>query len=81
MPDVAGGLREDLASAIAEIETPETVETEKPETGEGERSTGERAVTAMATRSRRLTAVPFHELKNDVHIGHGVLRWGPYIML
>ena len=45
------------------------------------RSIGERAVTAMATRSRRLTAVPFQELRNDVHMGHGALRCGPYIML
>ena len=45
------------------------------------RSMGERAVTAIADRSRRLTAMPFQELKNDVHMGHGVLRSGPYIML
>ena len=43
---------------------------------------GERAVTAMAARSRRFTAIPFHaipfhELKKDVHMGHGVLRCGP----
>jgi hypothetical protein len=42
---------------------------------------GERAVTAIAARSRRLTATPFQELKNDVHMGHGALRSGPYIML
>jgi hypothetical protein len=42
---------------------------------------GERAVTTTATRWRRLIAVPFHELRNEVHIGHGPLRCGPYIML
>ena len=45
------------------------------------RSIGERAVTARATRSRRLTAVPFQEVRNEVHIGHGAWRCGPYIML
>ena len=44
------------------------------------RSTGDRPVTAIATRSRRLTAVPFQELRNDVHMGHGAWRCGPYIM-
>jgi hypothetical protein len=42
---------------------------------------GERAVTAMATRSRKLTAIPFHALRNEVHMGQGALRCGPYIML
>lgn len=45
------------------------------------RSMGERAVTAIADRWRKLTAVPFQELKNEVHMGQGVLRSGPYIML
>ena len=35
----------------------------------------------MSDVSRRLTAMPFQELKNDVHMGHGSLRFGPYIML
>jgi hypothetical protein len=42
---------------------------------------GERAVTATATRWRRLIAIPFQAFRNDVHIGHGALRCGPYIML
>ena len=42
---------------------------------------GERAVTAMAQRSRRLTAVPFHALRNDMQTGQGSLRFGPNIML
>jgi hypothetical protein len=41
---------------------------------------GERAVTTMATRSFKLTAVPFHELRNVVHIGQGALRWGPIVL-
>jgi hypothetical protein len=45
------------------------------------RSIDERAVTAMATRSRRLTAAPFQDVRNDVQLGHGVFRCGPYIML
>jgi hypothetical protein len=42
---------------------------------------GERAVTAIADRSRKLMAVPFQELKKDAHIGHGAVRFAPHIML
>ena len=37
---------------------------------------GERAV---AARSRKLTAIPFHAQRNEVHMGQGALRCGPYI--
>jgi hypothetical protein len=37
---------------------------------------GERAVDA---RSRKLTAIPFHAQRNEVHMGQGALRCGPYI--
>ena len=40
------------------------------------RSMGERAV---AARSRKLTAIPFHAQRNEVHMGQGALRCGPYI--
>jgi hypothetical protein len=45
------------------------------------RSIGERAVTTIATRSRRFTAVPFHDVRNDVHTGHTDFRCAPNIML
>ena len=38
-------------------------------------------VTTIADRSRKLAAVPFHQLKKDVHMGHGAWRSRRYIML
>ena len=37
---------------------------------------GERAV---AARSRKLTAIAVHAQRNEVHLGQGALRCGPYI--